>query len=118
MTASGEAAGAYAVGRKTLSAVCVVSLLTMLAACAGESATSGPATSAAPTAAAAVAAPAAAPAATTAAAPPKAAPHMLSPTEINEQCWMSNEVNKMKDLDTKAKYVDKCVADKMKAQGM
>src|SRR5262249_41270768 len=62
MTASGEAAGAYAVGRKTLSAVCVVSLLTMLAACAGESATSGPATSAAPTAAAAVAAPAARPA--------------------------------------------------------
>jgi hypothetical protein len=43
---------------------------------------------------------------------------VLTPTEINEQCWMSNEVNKMKDLDAKAKYVDKCVADRMKAEGM
>ena len=31
---------------------------------------------------------------------------------------MSGEVNKMKDLDAKAKLVDKCVAEKMKAQGM
>jgi hypothetical protein len=123
MTVSRDAAGAYDVGRKTRSALCVVGLLTTLGACAAENAT-GVATSvsaAAPAAAspAAPAAPAAAAAAaTTAAAAPKAAPQVLTPTEINEQCWMSNEVNKMKDLDAKAKYVDKCVAEKMKAQGM
>ena len=126
MTVSREAAGAPVVGRKTLSALCVVGLLTALGACAGENA-AGVATSASATAPAPAAAPAAptaaapsaaAPAATTTAAAPKAAPHPLSPTEINEQCWMSNEVNKMKDLDAKAKYVDKCVAEKMKAQGM
>ena len=59
-----------------------------------------------------------APAARTTAAAPKAAPSVLSPTEINEQCWMSSEVNKLKDLDAKAKLVDKCVAEKTKAQGM
>ena len=128
MTVPREAAGAYVVGRKTVSALCVVALLTTLAACAGESATGGVATSAASTAAAPAAATATAPAApaaaaaaapaTTTAAAPKPAPKILSPTEINEQCWMSNEVNKMKDLDAKAKYVDKCVAEKMKAQGM
>jgi hypothetical protein len=115
-------AGAYGVGRKTFSALCVVGLLTMLGACATENA-AGVATSASATAAspaAAPAAPAAPPAAatTTTAAAPKAAPHVLTPTEINEQCWMSGEVNKMKDLDAKAKYVDKCVAEKTKAQGM
>ena len=72
---------------------------------------------AAPAAAPAAAAAAPAPAATTTAAAPNA-PRVLSPTEINEQCWMSNEVNKQKDLDAKAKLVDKCVAEKMKAQGM
>jgi hypothetical protein len=129
MTVPRDAAGAYVVGRKTVPALCVVALLTSLAACAGETATSGVATSAAPAAAtpaaATATAPAAAPApaaatapATTTATAPKAAPKILSPTEINEQCWMSNEVNKMKDLDAKAKYVDKCVAEKMKAQGM
>ena len=127
MTVSRDAAGAYVVGRKTVSALCVVALLTTLGACAAENATGArdvggvdrrcsggrdrhcsgrPGTAAA-----------AAPATTTAAAP-KAAPKVLSPTEINEQCWMSSEVNKMKDLDAKAKYVDKCVAEKMKAQGM
>ena len=105
-------------GRKVLSVVCVVGLLTILAACAAENA-AGPVSAASTPAAPAAAAPAppAAPAATTAAAP-KPAPHVLSPTEINEQCWMSSEVNKQKDLDAKAKLVDKCVAEKMKAQGM
>lgn len=122
MTVSRQGVGAHVVGRTTLSALCVVGLLTALAACAAENVagvatTPASATAAAP--AAAPAAPAAPPAAaTTAAAAPKAAPQVLSPTEINEQCWMSNEVNKMKDLDAKAKYVDKCVAEKMKAQGM
>jgi hypothetical protein len=113
MTVSRDAAGAYVVGRKTLSALCAVALLTTLGACAAENATGGPAASAVAPAAAT-----AAPAATMAAAAPKAAPHVLTPTEINEQCWMSGEVNKMKDLDAKAKYVDKCVAERMKAQGM
>ena len=134
MTVSQEAAGASAVGRKTVSALCVVALLTALGACAAESIGGGAAVSAAAPAAAPAPAPAAAPMAAPAAAPaaatapaatttaaaaaPKAAPQILSPTEINEQCWMTSEVNKMKDLDAKAKYVDKCVAEKMKAQGM
>jgi hypothetical protein len=107
-----DAAGTYVVGRKTLSALCAVALLTTLGACAAENAAgvATPASAVAPAAAAA--------AATTAAAAPKAAPHVLTPTEINEQCWMSSDVNKMKDLDAKAKMVDKCVAEKMKAQGM
>jgi type IV secretory pathway VirB10-like protein len=122
MTVSRDAAGAYVVGRKTLSAMCVVGLLTALGACAAENA-AGVATPASATAAAPAATPAApaappAAAATTAAAAPKPAPQVLTPTEINEQCWMSNELNKMKDLDAKAKFVDKCVAEKMKAQGM
>jgi type IV secretory pathway VirB10-like protein len=129
MTVSRDAAGPYGVGRNTLSALCVVGLLTTLGACAAENAaglaTSASAPAAAPAAApVAAAAPPAAPAtppataATTTAAAPKPAPQVLTPTEINEQCWMSSEVNKMKDLDAKAKYVDKCVAEKMKAQGM
>jgi hypothetical protein len=122
MTVSRDAAGAHVVGRRTLSALCVVAVLTTLGACAAEN-ISG----AAPPASAATASPTIAatppatpePAATaTTAAAPKAAPRVLSPTEINEQCWMSSEVNKMKDLDAKAKYVDKCAAEKMKAQGM
>jgi hypothetical protein len=122
MTVSRDAAGAHVVGRKTLSALCVVGLLTTLGGCAAENAAglapSAPATPATPVAAApAPAAPPAA-AATTADPAPKAAPRVLSPTEINEQCWMTSEVNKMKDIDAKAKYVDKCVAEKMKAQGM
>jgi len=117
MTDSRDASGAHVVGRNTLSTLCVVGLLTMLGACAAENAagvaTSAPATAASP------AAPAASPvaASTTTPVAPKA-PHVLTPTEINEQCWMSNEVNKMKDLDAKARYVDKCVAERMKDQGM
>ncbi len=125
MTVSRDAAGPYGVGRNTLSALCVVGLLATLGACAAETAAgvatsaSAPAPAAAPVAAAAPAvAPTAPPATPATAAAPKPAPQILTPTEINEQCWMSSEVNKMKDLDAKAKYVDKCVAEKMKAQGM
>jgi hypothetical protein len=106
--------GAGVVARKTASALCVAGLLATLAACAAGGTTE---TMATPTAASTATTPPAPAAATTAAAP-KAAPHPLSPTEINEQCWMSSEVNKMKDLDAKAKLVDKCVAEKMRAQGM
>jgi hypothetical protein len=96
----------------------VAGLLATLAGCAaGDIAGGSSSTPASATAAAPAAAPATAPAVTTAAAP-KAAPRVLAPTEINEECWMSNEVNKQKDLDAKAKLVDKCVAEKMKAQGM
>src|ERR1700687_557873 len=57
--------------------------------------------------------------ATTAAAPataPAAAPKRLTATEINEKCWMSTETNKVADLDKRAKVVEKCVAEKTKAQ--
>ncbi len=123
MTVSRDPAGAAAVGRMTLSAIGIIALLTTLAACAGENVGGNAAASAAaPAAAPAAVAPAAAapPAAAipTAAAAPKPAPSVLTPTEINEQCWMTSEVNKMKDLDAKARYVDKCVAEKMKGQGM
>ena len=120
MTVSRDPAGAV-VGRKAVVALGIVGLLTTLGACAGENVGGNAAASvAAPAAAPAAVAPAAPPAAasTTAAAAPKPAPSVLTPTEINEQCWMTSEVNKMKDLDAKAKYVDKCVAEKMKAQGM
>ena len=114
MTVSRDAVGAHVVGRKALSGLCIVAALTALGACAGEN-VSG----VAPSASAATASPAATPEpAATATTAPKAAPRILSPTEINEQCWMSSEVNKMKDLDAKAKAVDKCVAAKMKVQGM
>ncbi len=107
-------------GRRILAGLGLAGLLATLAACAAGDIAGGvatPATAAAP--AAASASPAAATAAmTTAAAAPKPAPQVLTPTEINEQCWMSDAVNKLKDLDAKAKLVDKCVAEKMKAQGM
>ena len=121
MTVTRNAAGARFAGRKIAAAFGVAGLLATLAACAGGNSASSLATPASATAVAPAAAPeapaAAAPAATTAAAP-KAAPSPLTPTEINEQCWMSTEANKIKDLDKKAKYVDKCVAEKTKAQGM
>jgi hypothetical protein len=111
MTVFRDAAGACFAGRRIVPALCAAGLLTALAACAA-----GNTTEATPTAASAAAP--AAPAAATTAAAPKGAPHVLTPTEINEQCWMSPEVNKMKDLDAKAKYVDKCVAERSKQQGM
>jgi hypothetical protein len=113
--------GARYACRTIVSALGLAGLLATLAGCAAGDLAGGVATptsaTAAPAAApAAAAAPASA--ATTTAAAPNAPPRVLSPTEINEQCWMSNEVNKQKDLDAKAKLVDKCVAEKMKAQGM
>jgi uncharacterized iron-regulated membrane protein len=123
MIVSRNAAGARFAGRKIVAALGVAGLLATLAACAGGASSGTLATSATATAAAPAAAPeapapvAAAPApATTTAAAPKAAPRALTPTEINEQCWMNTEVNKVKDLDKKAKLVDNCVAEKMKAQ--
>jgi hypothetical protein len=103
--------------RTIVSALGIAGLAATLAGCAAGDIAGGIATPASATAAAPAAAPATVPATTTAAAP-KAAPRVLSPTEINEECWMSSEVNKSKDLDAKAKLVDKCVAEKMKAQGM
>jgi hypothetical protein len=96
---------------KLLTYACLAGLLTTLSACAdGTSGTNLAASAAAPAAAAEAAPAAPAPAA------PKPAPQRLTSTEINERCWMSTEVNKITDLDKKAKLVDKCVADKMKAQ--
>jgi hypothetical protein len=106
MTVSRDAAGTIFAGRKIFPALCLAGLLATLAACAAGTSTGSLAT---PTAA--TAAPAAAPAAA-----PKPAPKQLTATEINEQCWMSTEANKAGDLDKKAKLVDKCVAEKTKAQ--
>ena len=109
MTVSRDAAGACFAGRKIVPALCLAGLLAALAACAAGTSTDSLAT---PTAATAVA-PAAAPAAA-----PKPAPRQLTATEINEKCWMSTETNKVADLDKRAKVVEKCVAEKTKAQGM
>jgi hypothetical protein len=89
-------------GRKAVSNFCLLGLLAMLTACADGGATSTPtSTPWSP-------APAAAPAA--------AAPQRLTSTEINEQCWMDPAINKVPDLDKRAKLVDKCVDQKTKAQ--
>jgi hypothetical protein len=105
-------------GRTIVSTLGLAALLATLAGCAAGDMAGGMATPASATAAASAVAPPA-PAAAPAPAPTAAAaPRVLSPTEINEQCWMSSEVNKLKDLDAKAKLVDKCVAERMKAQGM
>src|SRR5262249_12625887 len=108
-----KAAGAGTDRRKVAAALYAAGLLTTLAACAGGNTAEPVAT---PTAASGPAA--AAPAAATTAAAPKAAPHPLSPTQINEQCCINPEATKRKDLDDKARYVDKCVGEKMKSQGM
>jgi hypothetical protein len=54
--------------------------------------------------------------ATPAAAEPAAAP--LSSTQINEECWMQVENDKRapRDLDKRAKLVDRCVDQKAKEQ--
>jgi hypothetical protein len=109
--------GARRAGRTIVSTLGLAALLTSLAGCAAGDIAGGVSTPASATAAGPAAAPAA-PAVTTTAAAPRAASRVLSPTEVNEECWMSSEVNKLKDLDAKAKAVDKCVAEKMKAQGM
>jgi hypothetical protein len=92
--------------RKIISFLCLVGLLSSLAACAGGS-TSATSTTA-------TAAPAAAPA--PAAEPAKPAPKRLTAREINEACWLSPEINKVPDLDKRAKLVDKCVDARTKAQ--
>ena len=109
---------AHCASRTIILALAIAGLAATLAGCAAGDIADGIATPASATAAAPAAAPATVPATTTTAVAPKAAPRVLSPTEINEECWTSNEVNKLKDLDAKAKLVDKCVAEKMKAQGM
>jgi hypothetical protein len=110
--------GAGRAGRTIVSALGLAGLLATLAGCAAGDIAGGLATPASATSAAPAVAPPAPTAAPTAATTAAVAPRVLSPTEINEQCWMSNEVNKLKDLDAKAKLVDKCVAERMKAQGM
>jgi len=110
---------AHCASRTIILALATAGLAATLAGCAAGDIADGIATPASATAAAPAAATATVPATTTTTAvAPKAAPRVLSPTEINEECWTSNEVNKLKDLDAKAKLVDKCVAEKMKAQGM
>jgi hypothetical protein len=111
--------GAHCDRRRTILGLGLAGLLMTLAGCAAGDVAGG-VTAPASANAAPAAAPVATPAATTrtTAVAPKAEPRALSPTEINEECWMSSEVNKLKDLDAKAKLVDKCVAEKMKAQGM
>jgi hypothetical protein len=86
--------------------LCLAGLLVTLSACAAGTTASSLADT--PASAATAAAPAT--------APEKAAPKRLTSTEINEQCWMSPEINKVADLDKRSKLVDKCVADRSKAQ--
>ena len=91
---------------KAVSRLCFLSLAAALAGCAvGNTATS--------------VAPAAAPATppTPAAEEAKPAPQRLTSTEINEACWMDPAINKIPDLDRRMKLVDKCVDQKIKAQG-
>ena len=92
--------------RRAMSSVCFLSVAASLAGCAvGNTATS--------------VAPAAAPAASPAPSPEEAkpAPQRLTSTEINEACWMDPAINKVPDLDKRMKLVDKCVDQKIKAQG-
>jgi hypothetical protein len=88
---------------KTVSRLCFLSLAAALAGCAvGNTATSVAPAAAPPAAAAEQANP---------------APQRLTSTEINEQCWMDPAINKIPDLDKRMKLVDKCVDQKIKAQG-
>jgi hypothetical protein len=136
MTVSRATANAIPLTRRTRAArVLACALLSTLAGCAaGNSISSIVPTSStepaaapaagAPTPAAAPAAPPAAPAAARAAKPPPPpppapppAPEKLTVTEINQACWMDPAINKVPDLDKRLKLVDKCVAEKTKAQG-
>ena len=92
--------------RRAMSSVCFLSVAAALAGCAvGNTATS--------------VAPAAIPAASPAPAAQEAKPaaQRLTSTEINEACWMDPAINKVPDLDRRMKLVDKCVDQKIKAQG-
>ena len=124
MTFTGE--GMVRRGRNAAASVCILGLLAALGGCADGTATTSlsptaTATAAAP-APAATPAPAVAPATAAAAPAPadkpaKAAPEHLTRTQINEQCWLTPEINKIPDLDKRMKLVDKCVEQKTKAQG-
>ena len=52
------------------------------------------------------------------AAPPAAAADAgpKTPAQVNEECWMDPNINKVRDLDQRLKLVDKCVDQKMKGQ--
>jgi hypothetical protein len=102
--------------RRVAAGAGLLGLLAALGGCAEGSAT----TSLVPTATATAAAPAAAPAAAAPAAAadkPAKAPEHLTAAQINEQCWLTPEINKIPDLDKRLKLVDKCVDQKTKAQG-
>jgi hypothetical protein len=108
------------VGRNVAGGACVLGLLAALGGCADGTAT----TSLIPTSTATAVAPAEAPAPASpaAAAPaptdkPAKAPERLTRTQINEQCWLAPEINKIRDLDQRMKLVDKCVDQKTEAQG-
>jgi len=81
-------------GQKIAACLFLLGMLTALSGCAADS-------TATPLAPAPVAEP---------------APQRLTATQINEQCWMSPEINKVSDLDRRAKLVDKCVNARTKAQ--
>jgi hypothetical protein len=112
------------IGRNAAGSACVLGLLAALSGALGGCAEGTSTTSLIPTATATAAAPAEAPAPATAAAAapapadkPAKAPEHLTRAQINEQCWLAPEINKIRDLDQRMKLVDKCVDQKSKAQG-
>ncbi len=125
MTVSRDTATAIIPNVRTLAArLLLCAVLATLAACAERNSTASvaPTAATAPTASAApaTAATAAAAPATPAPAPQPAKPpppEKLTSTEINEKCWMDSEINKVRDLDKRAKLVDKCIEQRTKAQG-
>jgi hypothetical protein len=108
------------VGRNVLGSACALGLLAALGGCADGTATTGLLPTATATAVAPVAAPEAPAPVAAAPAPadkPAKAPEHLTRAQINEQCWLAPEINKIRDLDQRMKLVDKCVDQKTKAQG-
>jgi hypothetical protein len=112
------------VGRNVAGTACALGLLAALGGTLGGCAEGTSATSLIPSATATAVAPAEAPApaapaaaAPTAADKPAKAPEHLTRAQINEQCWLAPEINKIRDLDQRMKLVDKCVDQKSKAQG-
>jgi hypothetical protein len=70
-----------------------------------------------PTESAAAPAPAAPPAGRAARAPTVPAPPSDQPmtvTKAREQCWMQAETQRARDIETRVKFVEQCVKDKMK----
>ena len=108
------------VGQNVAGGACVLGLLAALGGCAEGTSTTSLIPNAIATAVAPAEAPA--PAAPAAAAPapaekPAKAPERLTRAQINEQCWLAPEINKVRDLDQRMKLVDKCVDQKTKTQG-